>query len=193
MSDEALPHQVLDGDRLRELFSEVDAFVDPEGAPVDVVICGGAALALRWDDRSTIDVDSLDQFPSALVGAIHTVGARNGLKTDWFNEAASVFRPEGLQTETVYQGQRLRVLAATRPYLLAMKVYAARPDDVEDIERLMRELGFRASHLLPLVRSAYDDGMVESHKNAIGRLISELAAREGQERDQPGPDVDSGL
>lgn len=46
MSGDALPHQVLDGDRLRELSSEVDAFVDPEGAPVDVVICGGAALAL---------------------------------------------------------------------------------------------------------------------------------------------------
>ena len=29
MSDEPLPHQVLDGDRLRELFAQVDANIDP--------------------------------------------------------------------------------------------------------------------------------------------------------------------
>jgi len=46
-SDEFLPHDVLTGDRLRRLFGELDAELGADGPRVEVVICGGAALALR--------------------------------------------------------------------------------------------------------------------------------------------------
>lgn len=193
MPGEGKPHQLLTGDRLRHLFAEVDAEIDLEGSPVEVIICGGAALALRWDERATYDIDALGKFPRSLAGAINKVGSRHGLRPDWFNDAASVFRPEALQTESVYEGQRLHVQAATRPYLLAMKVYAARMSDVGDIERLVGELGMTSSELLPLVREAYDEEMIEAHKNAINKVITDLSKRQQATRDQgrasPGIDL----
>lgn len=189
--DEILPHQVLDGDRLRSLFAEVDEEIGLKGPSVDVVICGGAALALRWDGRATTDVDALGKFPTQFVGAMNIVGSRHGLKPDWFNYAASVFRPEGLRTETVYEGENLHVQAVTRPYLLAMKAYAARLKDVDDIERLMAELGVTSSQLLPLINQAYDQETVEAHEGAINRLIANLSAREQErrERNRPGDSI----
>ena len=195
MSDdeEVLAHRVLDGDRLRNLLAEVDEEIGLQGPPVDVVICGGAALALRWDGRATTDVDALGKLPRQFVGAMHIVASRHGLRHDWFNDAASVFRPEGLETETVYKGDNLNVQAATRPYLLAMKAYAARLKDVDDIERLMAELGVTSSELMPMINQAYDEETVEAHEGAIKRLIDNLSAREQQRLERGRPSGDIGL
>lgn len=177
-SDEFLPHDVLTGDRLRRLFDELDAELDAEGPRVEVVICGGAALALRWDDRATHDVDALDEFPARLTAAIAAVAARNGLRPDWLNHAASLFRPEGLQTEPVYEGDRVSFAAATRKYLLAMKAYAARPGDIADIEMLMNEQNMDSSELLPLVTEAYGADRTQARKNAITLVVEAISQRQ---------------
>lgn len=194
-SDEFLPHDVLTGDRLRRLFDELDAELDAEGPRVEVVICGGAALALRWDDRATHDVDALDEFPARLTAAIAAVAARNGLRPDWLNHAASLFRPEGLQTEPVYEGDRISFAAATRKYLLAMKAYAARPGDIADIEMLMNEQNMDISELLPLVTEAYGADRIQARKNAIALVVEAINQRQDNtsHRQGPQPGIDLGL
>lgn len=195
MSDDSLPHDVLTGDRLRRLFAELDQELGAGGPTVEVVICGGAALALRWDDRATHDVDAVEELPKRTLTAISEVASRNGLRPDWLNHAASLFRPNGLQTEPVYEGERFSVVAATRPYLLAMKAYAARAGDIADIEQLMSELGVDSSELLPLVVEAYGEERVEARKAAITDVIAAVSAREHQQNSGPrrDPGIDFGL
>ncbi len=187
--DEYLPRQVLTGHRLRSLFAEVDAEITHDGPAVDVVICGGAALALHWDERATHDVDALGEFPRRLVTAIRAVGERHGLDQDWFNSAAARLSPRGLQTEQVYEGRTLKVLAATRPHLLAMKAFAARATDIPDIEGLMEELGVRSSQLCGLVQEAYDEDRVEARSAAISEVIAAISIRE-REREGRGRGMD---
>ena len=194
-SDEFLPHDVLTGDRLRRLFDELDAELGGDGPRIEVVICGGAALALRWNDRATHDVDALNEFPARLTSAIATVAARNGLRPDWLNYAASTFRPEGLQTEPVYEGDRISFAAATRKYLLAMKAYAARPGDIADIEMLMNEQNMDSSELLPLVIEAYGPDKAQDRENAIALVVEAINQRQDNtpHRRGPQPGIDQGL
>ncbi|WP_419925947.1 DUF6036 family nucleotidyltransferase [Candidatus Poriferisocius sp.] len=194
-SDEFLPHDVLTGDRLRQLFDELDAELDAKGPRVEVVICGGAALAMGWDDRATHDVDALDEFPARLSIAIATVAARNGLRPDWLNHSASLFRPQGLQTEPVYEGDRLSVAAATRKYLLAMKAYAARPGDIADIEMLMNEQNVDSTELLPLVLDVYGPERAHAREDAIVLVAEAIRQRQYSttHRQGPQPGIDLGL
>ena len=107
----------------------------------DLMIAGGAAVALLWDDRrvtNDIDVVSEGMTPQ-LRQAITRVGRDNQLELDWFNDAAKVAAPrlEIADPIPLYMGSRLRVYAAPVEYVLAMKVFAARETDRRDIPALM--------------------------------------------------------
>lgn len=70
----------LDAERLRELFGELDAELAGRGEPVRVLVAGGAALAFKWSDRSTYDVDLIGgDFPADFRRAVAAVADRNNL------------------------------------------------------------------------------------------------------------------
>ena len=128
--------------QLLDLFGELDQLLTGD-VTHELLVVGGAALAMRWEDRLSADVDVVDvPIPPELREAIQAVAARHDLAAGWLNHSAAGFAPN-MQADpaVVYRGARLVVRAAGADYLLAMKLRASRPDDLRDAVQLAAETG----------------------------------------------------
>lgn len=130
-----------------------------------VLICGGAALSLSdLSTRTTADVDvigtttgsndDLGAMPDYLLEAAVEVSRILGIEIHWFNDAAaaiiSIGLPDGMidRAEPIRFGEKLTVLVAARPDLIALKSFAALDprnggkhlEDLVDLEPSQEEL-----------------------------------------------------
>jgi len=96
-------------------------------------------------------------MPPELRRTVATIGERNRLGTDWLNDAAKGFTPDlDPNPIPVFDGDRLKVYSADARYLLAMKLYAARADDLADAVLLAQNTQVSSTNqLLDLVTNAY--------------------------------------
>ncbi len=146
-----MPHHRLDAERIGELFQAVDAGLHGAGlrSPVEIVVVGGAAIALQWNRaRTTYDVDVVSEgIPSAFWRVVEAVGRDEGLEDGWLNAAARVKAPPGPtpgEPRSVYLGSNLRVYGASAHYVLAMKLLAGRETDRADTPTLLEAPSRRA-------------------------------------------------
>ena len=174
------PHLLLTAGLIGELFEELSEHLKAAASyGHHMMIAGGAALALRWDDRVTRDVDVLEhrfrrtpsdrarsatavdfismRFPDELQRAAELVGQAYGLPWNWLNGAAAIFTPVcDLCPETLYRSDYLTIESPGPSVLLAMKLHAGRDRDLEDAARLAAETKITDSALLVgLVVEAY--------------------------------------
>ena len=124
-----------------ELLNEIDRELG-DGDPIEIVACGRAALVLKYDIRSTGDVDVISEsFPSELRAAVQQVGGRHGLPEGWINDAAKIATPKlPVRPEIVYDDARLKVYSPGTHFQVATsETVAAIPDypltPVEDLAR----------------------------------------------------------
>jgi len=115
---------------------------------VDVLLVGGAAGMLTGvlpASRITADCDVMAYAPESAMTAVEhaaaEVAAELGLASNWFNSDVQIRRdalPEDWRTRRVMVGTwgSLRVFAASRIDLMAMKVLAGRPQDLEDVRSM---------------------------------------------------------
>ena len=150
-----------------------------------LTIAGGAALALRWEDRFTHDVDVLEhrfryrpqtlgtrstgkvdfismKLPAELERAASLVTETERLPHNWLNGAVAVFSPAGdLQLEVLYRNDWLTVESPGPSILLAMKLHAGRDRDLHDAARLIHETRIaQPRRLLGLVAEVYSEEVV---------------------------------
>ena len=175
------PDPQLGAADIRRLLDRLSSHLRDAGcAGHHLMIAGGAALALMWEDRTTHDSDVLEhrlrasphtdaerrttavdfismRFPAELARAARLVADAEGLPRNWLNGAAAIFTPAGdLHPQVLYQSDCLTIEAPSPPVLLAMKVYAARPLDLHDAARLARHTATTdPDQLLALVADAY--------------------------------------
>ena len=115
---------------------------------VEIVIAGGAAgmlLGIWSGDRVTEDCDIVEISPPiqprrAIMQAAREVAEQIGLSTHWLNDDFMSFGtldtlPDAWQKRTVKIGtfDKLTVISLGRQDLLAMKLYAGRAIDIQDI------------------------------------------------------------
>lgn len=146
--------------RIADLFLAVDAELCAlTDRHHDVMIAGGAAVALLWDEhRITNDVDVVSEgMKPQLRTAIHRVARDHGLEHDWFNDAAKLKAPHlAGDPILVFDGARLRVYAAPARYVLVMKLVSARQIDQGDIPALLRASKIESrEEMYRLVEDAY--------------------------------------
>ena len=126
-----------------DYFSALDAALHG-GPPVHLIVCGGASMMWRYDDRLSSDVDVINSLlDDRTRKAVVDVGTRFGIHHDWMND--SVSRHQVLPhfgQERMYTGQNLTVDSVNGKALIAMKVMAGRPHDLDDAARLAADLGF---------------------------------------------------
>lgn len=152
----------LDRDRLRYFIRKVDEELATLTSRYhDLMIGGGAAIALLWDERritNDIDVVSEGMTPQ-LQEAIRRVEVDSQeLEPGWFNDAAKVAAPqlEMKDPSLVFDGTRLRLYAAPAKYVLAMKLFAARAVDRQDILILIENSGIQSKEeLYDLLEEGY--------------------------------------
>lgn len=179
--------------QLLDLFGEVDQLLT--GAVThELLVVGGAALAMRWEDRLSADVDVVDvPIPPELQEAIRTVAARHDLAAGWLNHSAAGFAPN-MQADdaVVYRGARLVVRVAGADYLLAMKLRASRPDDLRDAVQLAAETGRTTREsLYELISEGYWRGTVIEGLDAFVTAVL-AALSENDPRVEPFADPSPG-
>lgn len=180
------PEQELDGRRILELYGKIDARLK---RPTEVLVVGGAALAVHWfvkgtyprgtadidaahtqsvftdPRRTTFIIDTINPFlPPHLQQVLDDVAQREGLEDDWFNNKVINTMPDGVEYEPLmaYRGERLGVYRPSLRILLAMKLKSSRLDkDLLDAARLADETGiWQARDLTALVEEVYGTGRI---------------------------------
>ncbi len=148
----------LSGADIHALLGELSVELCERGVKADLFLVGGAAMALAYSTRrATRDVDAVFEPKQVVYEAAAVVGERQGIGADWLNDAVKGYlHGPDPGARAVFENDGLRVDVASPRYLLAMKLRAARPEDVEDIRVLYAACGFdRAEQGLELVREAY--------------------------------------
>ncbi len=133
----------------------------------EIALIGGTAMMIAFQARqSTKDVDAVFAPAAEIRRAAALVARELGLEEDWLNDAGKGFlSPAGqFTTAPLPVLPNLRVLVPTAPYMLGMKVAAARAGgggrvgDKRDIEFLIRLLGLRTpEETIEVVRQYYAD------------------------------------
>jgi hypothetical protein len=139
---------------LRDLGKELDR----RGVRAEVFLVGGAAMTLSYDTRRTTrDVDAVFEPKSTVYEAARRVADQHALPEDWLNDAVKGFlHGNDPDAVAVLDTPGLRVDVASPRYPLAMKLLAARDEDVDDILFLYRLCGFHTvEEGLDLVQAAY--------------------------------------
>lgn len=114
------------------------------GIVADLFIVGGAAMALAYDaDRVTRDVDATFVPHGVVLEEARNVAEAMGLPPWWLNEQASAYvstqRDDGKRE--VFDHPGVRVMAASPEHVFAMKAFAARTRDEDDLRTLARIIG----------------------------------------------------
>lgn len=112
---------------------------------VEILLVGGAAgmvTGVFRSDRTTNDCDVMVCSPDDMLCILEDTASRLapelGLTSGWFNSRVQLrldTLPGGWRERRIHVGLygRLFVYAASRPDLLAMKVFSGRTQDIEDL------------------------------------------------------------
>jgi predicted nucleotidyltransferase len=155
------PSPLLDRAGIENAFRRLGERLVRRGVVADLCVFGGAAMALAYDSRrATRDVDALFKPHGIVHDEALAVAAELGLPGWWLNEQASSYVAPGGDpaASRVFDHPGLRVFAASPEHLLAMKAFAARPRDAEDIRQLAKVLDLHsADEILASVRAVFPD------------------------------------
>lgn len=178
---------MLGRSELLDLFRELDGLLAGD-VTHELLVVGGAALALRWESRLSDDVDVVAlPIPVEVQAAAATLAEERGLSPGWLNAGAAAFAPN-MQADAivVYRGERLVVRVAGAEYLLAMKLRACRDRDLDDAVVLARETGRTTREsLYELIAEGYWRGTVIADlEGFVGEVLGALKA-DAAELDPP--------
>lgn len=138
-----MPEPLLDAGEIWALLLEVAE--ELEGERVEVVIVGGALLALNGLREATRDVDTVRGVGERLEAAVARVAERHDLAPKWLNDRSRPFLPATFVVEgceVLLDDPRLLVLGAPLEQVFLMKVHAGRATDSADLEALWPRCSF---------------------------------------------------
>jgi len=137
---------LLDRARMVELLEAVGRELAEADVPEqELIVVGGAYMALADRRSMSEDVDALGALTPALAAAAQRVAREYGLGERWLNSGPTPFWPAGLDRSScreVLRAGRLRVLVPPPEFVFAMKLYSYRPKDFEDLSHLWRACRF---------------------------------------------------
>ena len=167
---------LLNRDDLVDLFEELERELKKKDVRGRIYVVGGAAMALGFREaRTTNDLDvRIVAEHDAVLDAVAAIARRREISEDWLNERARVFMPErdDAAAQTLFDSPHLVVTGASAEFLLAMKLYAARGADWEDIDALCKKLDIRTpEQAVDLFGSVFPGRTVNIHGMRILRTL----------------------
>ncbi len=172
------PGEVLFGRaELERAFTALGERLVRRGVVADIFVVGGAAMALAYDaNRVTRDVDAVFVPHGLVLDEAGQVARELGLPPWWLNEQASVYisGKEDPERRRVFDHPGLRVMAASPEHVFAMKAFAARARDVDDLRLLASIIGVDSLETaLRICADFYPDEQLSERSAAV---LSELLA-----------------
>lgn len=109
----------------------------------DILLVGGAVMVLEVGNRtSTQDIDaSFEKNAPAIRDAILSIAKHEGLRNDWLNDAAKGFLYTQPPVTLWRHFGSLNIYIPSLEYVLAMKLVAGRPRDIDDAKAIVQKLG----------------------------------------------------
>lgn len=145
-----MPYEALTRSRILQALRRLEELARSEGVRLEVSLYGGAVFTIVYGSRdSTKDVDALVRPEKISKSLARRVAAELDLPEDWLNDDVKQFLSEKeakRQLRGDEFGSGLRISVPTAPYLLAMKLRAARPPlpgypgDYGDIRFLLKKM-----------------------------------------------------
>nr|WP_285116473.1 DUF6036 family nucleotidyltransferase [Leifsonia sp. fls2-241-R2A-40a] len=126
-------------------------------------IVGGAAMALRFPDdpsiRVTSDIDAVYEPRPQVDEVIAQLAVEHGLEVDWINaHGAPWLRVDPPSPDA----DGFQVILASTEQLIAMKLAAARDQDLHDLRILARHAGIRdPEQLVDIAFEVYGEDSIE--------------------------------
>lgn len=127
---------------------------------VNVLVVGGSALALKYNARSTVDIDADIQYPGSIKASINYVAQAYNIPADWLNQdfMLSTSYSRRLWNDVVLcrvlQGY-LYVYVVSDVNQLCMKLASGRSKDLADVN-LLAEKCFYAGWSEEQILSRFD-------------------------------------
>ena len=124
---------MLTKDQIYRYLSEMNDRLAAQNVSGEVVLCGGAVMALVYDARpSTKDVDALFAPTAVIRDIAKSMAEEHGLEEDWFNDAAKGFIDTSrMAFQDVVVFSHLRVRRPGDEEMLALKLASAREDSMD--------------------------------------------------------------
>ena len=181
----------LDHALIRQLFDELSAALEARGVRGHVYLIGGGAMITGYGrDRMTKDVDvRIDEAKDEVLAAAAAIGERHGLDERWLDLGAAQFVPRGddARAKTIHNSPGLLVTGASAEHLLAMKVFAGRRPDLDDIKHLAGILGItRTSDAIRICEQSYPGWLVRGRTR---RNVGDAIADAREQRGEPVPEL----
>ena len=169
----------MDPAEVRELLAELRRRLEADGIDARIHVIGGSAMALNFPDdaetRMTQDIDAVVDPSLAVRRVVEAMADELGLSPTWLNSNGASFVPPRGKHEKV--GRGVEVTTATIDELIAMKLAAAREQDLYDLGILARHAGISDPHeLVEIAFAAYgDDSVVLSETRADYLILARQA------------------
>lgn len=171
---------------IRGLLGDLAAALDRRGIQGELFLVGGAAMALAYDSRrATRDIDAVFEPKQSIYAVAGDIAEDRGLAPDWLNDAVKGFlHGPDPAARPVFERPGLRVDAASPRYLLAMKLLAAREDDIDDIRTLYQLSGLTTVEQgVQVLQAAYPGRVIPPR---VRYLLEELFSPGGPAGGTPG-------
>lgn len=117
----------------------------------EIILCGGAALALAYDARdATYDIDAIYRPKGEIKEIIDAISGENNLNSQWLNDDVSMFFTENVTSFEYRSLSNLTIKVVDAKSLLAMKLISARSNtsDLSDAVTLMKTLSIKGTEEL---------------------------------------------
>lgn len=140
------------------LLTELGQRLEAEGLRGEMLVVGGTAMAMAFNSRrQTKDIDAIFEPKARIYEIASRIADERGLHAGWLNDAAKGFFPQHDSGQRVILNLPGLVVRVPSPeYLLAMKAFAARPEDLNDLRLLAKTLQLRsAEDALTIVEKYY--------------------------------------
>jgi hypothetical protein len=164
----------VDTKQIRQCLEELNDELQAINIKGEVCLYGGAVMCLVYDARpATKDVDAVFKPTMEIRQAVERVAKRNGLPSDWLNDAVKGFLVPH-QQKIFLDLPNLKVYVPEPDYLLAMKAISARVEsyDPEDVKLLIGTLGLKnPDEVFALIEKYYPRQQI---KPATQYFIEEL-------------------
>lgn len=151
---------------------------------VELIVVGGAYLALRDLRSGTDDIDTVTRLSRDLTEVIAALAGRHDLAPDWLNDHAAPYKPQGLtidHCELVFEQGPLRVYLPPDAAIFVMKLSAARSDptehDREDMIALWARCGFGST--AEAVQHYFDAYPAEIEDPHLEEYVADIARAAG--------------
>ena len=159
----------LTREAMLKYFEEINSQLGERNVSGEIIMAGGAALALVYNARSsTQDIDAAFSPKEEFREIIKNIGIKYNLKDDWLNDSVKGFFTDKMKASVYKQYSNLIVLSMDAESLLAMKLTSARPDtkDASDSITLMKHLKIkRVEEVLNIIEKyAYKNRLTAQSK-----------------------------